>query len=96
MDPSCKPILNGAQSRRLRQFEKTRKTRKSSGNKIKVSPDATYTPLFDALRLHRSQLAQQQAVLPYVILHDKPLHAIYEMRPESTAQFADIPGNRSA
>ena len=53
---------------------------------------AADTPLFDALRLHRSELAQQQSVPPYVILHDKTLHAICELRPENSAQLAEIPG----
>jgi ATP-dependent DNA helicase RecQ len=93
MNPSCKPLLNGAQTLQLRQFVKTRKlSSKSSAGKVKVTLQAADTPLFDALRLHRSELAQQQAVPPYVILHDKTLHAICEHRPANSAQLAQIPG----
>jgi ATP-dependent DNA helicase RecQ len=92
MNTSCKPLLNGSQQLRLRQFVKQRKVRKTTAGKIKVELQAADTPLFDALRLHRSELAQQQSVPPYVILHDKTLHAICQLRPENTAQLAEVPG----
>jgi len=92
MNPSCKPLLNGGQQLNLRQFVKSRKPRKSAAGKVRVSLQAADGPLFDALRLHRSELAQQQSVPPYVILHDKTLHAICELRPETAAQLAEIPG----
>ena len=92
MNPSCKPLLNGSQQLNLRQFVKQRKVRKTAAAKTRLPLQAGDTPLFDALRLHRSELAQQQSVPPYVILHDKTLHAICELRPETTEQLADIPG----
>ncbi len=92
MNPSCKPLLSGSQTLNLRQFVKQRGSRKSPGAKIKVELQAADTPLFDALRLHRSELAQQQSVPPYVILHDKTLQAICQQRPENTEQLAEIPG----
>jgi ATP-dependent DNA helicase RecQ len=92
MNSSCKPLLNGSQQLHLRQFVKQARAKKVGSGKIKVTLQAADTPLFDALRLHRSELAQQQAVPPYVILHDKTLHAICELRPATTAQLAEIPG----
>jgi ATP-dependent DNA helicase RecQ len=92
MNSSCKPLLNGSQPLHLRQFVKQGKAKKARTGKITVTLQAADTPLFDALRLHRSELAQQQAVPPYVILHDKTLHAICELRPATTAQLAEIPG----
>ncbi|MCP4766602.1 MAG: DNA helicase RecQ [Gammaproteobacteria bacterium] len=92
MNPSCKPLLNGSQQLNVRQFVKQRKARKTAVAKTRVPLQAGDTPLFDALRLHRSELAQQQSVPPYVILHDKTLHAICELRPKTTEQLADIPG----
>jgi ATP-dependent DNA helicase RecQ len=92
MNPSCKPLLNGSQTLHLRQFVKQRKARKSPATKIRLDLQPADTPLFDALRLHRSQLAQEQSVPPYVILHDKTLHAICQLRPETTEQLAEIPG----
>ena len=92
MNPSCKPLLNGSQQLHLRPFVKHRKTRKAAAAKGKIELQAADTPLFEALRLHRSELARQQAVPPYVILHDKTLHAICEMKPDTTEQLAEIPG----
>jgi ATP-dependent DNA helicase RecQ len=92
MNPSCKPLLNGSLKLHVRQFVKQRKVKKTRSSKARVTLQAADTPLFDALRLHRSALAQQQSVPPYVILHDKTLHAICELRPENTAQLAEIPG----
>jgi ATP-dependent DNA helicase RecQ len=92
MNPSCRPLLNGTQTLQLRQFVKQRKASKSPAGKVKVTLQAADTPLFEALRLHRSELAQQQSVPPYVILHDKTLHAICEHRPTSSAQLGEIPG----
>ena len=92
MNSSCKPLLNGSQQLHLRQFVRRSKAKKARAGKIKVTLQAADTPLFDALRLHRSELARQQSVPPYVILHDKTLHAICELRPETNAQLAEIPG----
>ena len=92
MTADCKPLLQGEQTLDLRRFEKRRKSAKSAAAKLKVNLQAADTPLFEALRLHRSELAQQQSVPPYVILHDKTLHAICEHRPETTEQLAEIPG----
>ncbi len=92
MNPSCKPLLNGSLQLHVRQFVKQRKVKKTGSSKARVTLQAADTPLFDALRLHRSALAQQQSVPPYVILHDKTLHAICELRPENTSQLAEIPG----
>ena len=92
MTATCKPLLRGEETLYLRRFEKRRKSAKTGSTKLKVSLQAADTPLFEALRLHRSELAQQQAVPPYVILHDKTLHAICEHRPETTEQLAEIPG----
>jgi ATP-dependent DNA helicase RecQ len=92
LNASCKPILGGSQTLHLRQFVKRRKPAKAAGAKARHVLHPADTALFDALRLHRSELAQQQSVPPYVILHDKTLHAICELRPDSTAQLAEIPG----
>jgi len=92
LSPSCKPILNGEQQLLLRKFEKPSRPTKPQVVKVGVQLQAADTPLFEALRMHRSQLAKQQAVPPYVILHDKTLRAICEQRPDSLEQLALIPG----
>jgi ATP-dependent DNA helicase RecQ len=92
MSPGCKPLLNGEQQLRVRKFEKTRKTKTPVVGKSAKDLSSADTPLFDALRLHRSQLAKEQGVPPYVILHDKTLAAICEQRPDNTDELSMIPG----
>ncbi|MBT8438043.1 MAG: ATP-dependent DNA helicase, partial [Gammaproteobacteria bacterium] len=92
MSPDCKPLLNGAKQLLLRKFEKPTKTVKSKPAKPSTELQAADTPLFEALRLHRKQLAQEQGVPPYVILHDKTLAAICEQRPDSIEELELIPG----
>jgi ATP-dependent DNA helicase RecQ len=92
MSPDCKPLLNGAKELLLRKFEKSSKAVKSKTTKPRTDLQAADTPLFEALRLHRKQLAQEQGVPPYVILHDKTLAAICEQRPDSIEELELIPG----
>ncbi len=92
LTPACRPLLAGEQNLSLRQLEKRQKKKKVTTSKLAAELDAADTPLFEALREHRRQLAQQQGVPPYVILHDKTLHAICEHRPDSVEQLALIPG----
>ena len=92
MTAACKPLLAGSISLELRRFVKQRKATRSPASKVSVELDAADTPLFDALRLHRSELAREQSVPPYVILHDRTLHAICQHRPQTTEELAGIPG----
>ncbi len=92
MTPDCKPLLAGDQQLRLRKFEKSVKTPKPATQKIRTELREGDTPLFEALRMHRKQLAQEQGVPPYVILHDKTLAAICAQRPDSVEQLSMIPG----
>jgi len=92
MSPDCKPLLNGTRQLLLRKLEKPSKTVKAKASKPRTDLQAADTPLFEALRLHRKQLAQEQGVPPYVILHDKTLAAICEQRPDSIEELELIPG----
>ncbi len=48
--------------------------------------------LFHHLRTLRKQLADAQGVPPYVVFADASLRAMAQMRPQSEANFARIPG----
>jgi ATP-dependent DNA helicase PIF1 len=48
--------------------------------------------LLDALKTWRSQLAVENAVPPYVIAHDKALHAVAAMKPQNDKQLLNVPG----
>ena len=92
MTPECKPLLAGDQQLRLRKFEKSIRAIKPAAKKAPIELDAGDTPLFEALRSRRKQLAQEQGVPPYVILHDKTLMAICEQRPGAIEELELIPG----
>lgn len=48
--------------------------------------------LFEALRLLRHQLADQQGVAPYIVFGDKTLHMLARFKPTSLESFALIDG----
>jgi ATP-dependent DNA helicase RecQ len=50
------------------------------------------TPLWEALRACRSELARQQNLPPYVIFHDATLLAMLRARPMDLDDFAVLPG----
>ena len=92
MTPECKQLLNGNKQLLLRKFEKPTRAVKPAATRASRELRAADTPLFEALRLHRKQLAQEQGVPPYVILHDRTLAAICEHRPDSEEALSLIPG----
>ena len=87
-----KPLLAGDMQLLLRQFTKSVKVKKSKATKASIELGAGDTSLFEALRLHRTKLAQEQGVPPYVILHDKTLIAICELRPDNIDQLSTVSG----
>ena len=88
MTPSCRPLLRGEESLLLaRQTAQPKR-----GRKTRVQPAAGDDPLFEALRQRRRELAQAQGVPPYVVFHDSTLAAMSAMRPQTLAEFADLPG----
>jgi ATP-dependent DNA helicase RecQ len=54
------------------------------------------SPLFDALRERRRELAKQMSVPPYVIFHDSTLREMAQARPASLSEMAEISGVGSA
>jgi ATP-dependent DNA helicase RecQ len=92
LHPDSKPLLKGERELYLRKFVREIKTTTSARKEKKTTVRVADTPLFDALRDHRKQLADEQGVPPYVILHDKTLHELCRQRPVTSAQLATIIG----
>ena len=85
---ACRALLRGEESLLLaRQAAQPKRSRKS-----RVQPAAGDDPLFEALRQRRRELAQQQGVPPYVVFHDSTLAAMAAVRPQTLAEFAELPG----
>jgi ATP-dependent DNA helicase RecQ len=91
MTPACRPLLAGEQQLALRKFTRPTKVRTTT-TKTRHSLHPENEEMFAALRAHRKQLAEQQGVPPYVILHDKTLVAICELKPRSIDELASVPG----
>jgi ATP-dependent DNA helicase RecQ len=91
MTPLCKPLLAGEQQLALRKFARPTRVRTAT-TKTRHSLRPENEPMFEALRAYRKQLAEQQGVPPYVILHDKTLVAICEIKPRSIDELAAVPG----
>ncbi|HZG44644.1 MAG TPA: DNA helicase RecQ [Allosphingosinicella sp.] len=84
--PGAKPILKGEQN-----VEIVLPARRK-GRKPRVRGDEGGSPLFEALRAKRRELASAAAVPPYVIFHDSTLREMAELRPASLAAMAEVPG----
>jgi ATP-dependent DNA helicase RecQ len=50
------------------------------------------TALFEALRVHRTTLASESGVAPFIIAHDRTLAAIAARRPASRQELEEVPG----
>jgi ATP-dependent DNA helicase PIF1 len=76
-------------------IEKWKEAEASGENERNMQP-APAVPadpdLLSALKIWRSQLAQEQKVPPYIIAHDKALEAVAAARPKNDAELLDVPG----
>ncbi len=94
---AAREVLKGQRSVQLR-----RPVRRKSATTAKASraPVADLAPadaaLFDLLRKWRSETAREQSVPAYVILHDKTLRELAEVRPTSHGLLASITGMGAA
>jgi ATP-dependent DNA helicase RecQ len=89
----CKPLLKGDETLLLRKLATRQDTEKSPHSKSsKAKVRVADQPLFEELREYRKQLADQQGVPPFVILHDKTLHELCRNRPSCMSQLETISG----
>ena len=91
LTPSSRGLLRGEQRLELRRDARAPLTPRHRG-----APAASVPPsaeeLWQALRAWRRELAERHGVPPYVIFHDASLAEMAARRPQSLAEFADIPG----
>jgi ATP-dependent DNA helicase RecQ len=91
----ARPVLKGEQTVQLRRSI----PRKPGSTRATPAPgnlSAGDEALFQTLRRWRSDTAREQAVPAYVILHDKTLRELAEIRPTSHGLLASITGMGSA
>jgi ATP-dependent DNA helicase RecQ len=91
-----RPVLKGDQAVWLRRDIEliSRKSigarTKAAGGKVDSRPHGS--PLWDALRAKRLELANEQGVPPYHIFPDSTLIEIHNRRPSSEVEFSEISG----
>ena len=94
---TCRPLLKGEETIRLRRDRTEPKSAKRTGGKsgkdrVAQELNPADQPLWEALRACRKQLATEQGVPPYVIFHDATLLDILHRKPHSLAQLAEANG----
>ena len=85
----CRPLLRGEQSIQFRKDPVQKTAKKLTKTPL---PEDINIALWEALRAHRRDLAEEQGVPPYVIFHDSTLQAMTELMPTTLEAFADLPG----
>jgi ATP-dependent DNA helicase RecQ len=91
----ARPVLKGEQTIQLRRHvAKKSAARPKKGSTAAMvadlSPEAA--TLFETLRLWRADTAREQGVPAYVILHDRTLKELAEMRPTTRGHLAMVTG----
>ncbi len=93
---AAREVLKGQRTVQLRRQTK-RKPTSAKVSRVPVSDlDPADEALFQLLRKWRADTAREQAVPAYVILHDKTLRELAEVRPVSHGLLAGITGMGSA
>jgi ATP-dependent DNA helicase RecQ len=93
LNARSKPLLKGDETLFLRKQQKNAaKEKTSTGKAGKSTVRVVDQPLFDALRDHRRQLADEQGVPPFVILHDKTLLELCRIRPTRLSELNHVSG----
>ena len=85
----CRPLLRGQESIRFREDPVQKTAKRLTKTPL---PEDIGIALWEALRAHRRELAEEQGVPPYVIFHDSTLQAMAELMPSTLEAFGDLPG----
>jgi ATP-dependent DNA helicase RecQ len=93
---AARPVLKGETTLSLRKQAKRIRGKKLVTPGRRPGPDAPAAavdqPLFEVLRAWRADLAREQGVPAFVILHDRTLRELAAHRPASLPDLLDVPG----
>ena len=92
LTPASRAVLSGQQPVLMRRDSEARPLRTRQEQRTGLSVLPADLPLFNALRGLRRELAQEQGVPAYVILHDSTLRSIAEQRPTSVVELGRVGG----
>jgi len=94
----ARPLLRGERTLELRRHvvkkgsAKSKAARKAKATTLLADLSAEDATLFETLRQWRADTAREQGVPAYVILHDKALRELAEMRPTTRGHLAMVSG----
>ena len=90
---NARPVLKGEVQLNLRRQVARPKGKEARAKSVPSSVPGTHdSPLFARLRHWRSEKAREQGVPAYVILHDRTLHEISTLLPDSPQALLAVPG----
>lgn len=87
-----RPLLKGEITLMARRHRKPENTRKERISRVKAELRSMDEELFEAMRILRTELADQQGVPPYVIFSDASLIEMARKRPQTSETFRFISG----
>jgi ATP-dependent DNA helicase RecQ len=88
----ARDILKGEVPVMIVILPKTERRKRRERGGTMGGPSAVDSPLFDALRALRRELAQEGGVPPYVIFHDATLREMATLRPATLAALGEVSG----
>lgn len=91
LEELSRPLLRGEIELVLRKPSLDKESRKKK-SKAKTSLRSIDEHLFELLREHRLELAEEKGVPPYIIFHDSTLEEMAKTRPESLERMQYISG----
>lgn len=92
---AARPVLKGETTlmlRRPRKLPNGGKTPRYSRNDEKIELDIGDLALFEALREWRTEEAKEQGVPAYVIMHDRTLRELAQLKPATRSELLNVPG----
>ena len=91
LEEQSRPLLRGEIELILRKPHQDKTSAKKKG-KSRTSLRSVDEPLFELLREHRLEIANENGVPPYIIFHDSTLEEMAKTRPESLERMQYISG----
>jgi ATP-dependent DNA helicase RecQ len=88
LNDASRPVLRGEETLMLREDIRPEKTKRPARKTGAVAG----SPLWEALRAKRREIAEEQDVPPYVIFHDATLMEMMSVMPQNLRQMAAISG----
>ena len=89
LEPKCRPLLRGEEEVDLRRDPVQKTVKQQTKTRLPVDTD---TALWEKLRDHRRELAEEQGLPPYVVFHDRTLLEMCEALPRTMAEFSRLTG----